>query len=201
MVVADFQNAVVVRVALEKVNGQWQGAVFPFLKGFGSGANRLTFDERGRLYVGGVENKAWASAGPYEASLDRVTFTGEAPIDIQEVHALADGFELIFTKPASREFAADPDSYAVSQFKYAHHQEYGSPEFDHEGNPGRATAIEITGATLSDDGHRVRLRLAGWKTGYVTHVRASGVESADAEFLRSDEFYYTLNSKGVGSQY
>ena len=31
MLVGEFQNASVVRVALEKVNGQWQGAVFPFV--------------------------------------------------------------------------------------------------------------------------------------------------------------------------
>ena len=36
MLVGDFQNAVLTRVQLEKVNGEWQGAVWPFLKGFQS---------------------------------------------------------------------------------------------------------------------------------------------------------------------
>ncbi len=194
LVVADFQNATILRVALEKVNGRWQGAVFPFLKNFGSGANRVVFDPQGRLYVGGVENQAWPSAGPFEQSLERVTFTGKVPFEIQHVHARPDGFELTFTAPVNREFAGDPDSYFVSQFNYRHHQEYGSPEFDHDGKPGSATTIEISAAEVSSDGLRVRLRLSGWKTGYVTRVVASALESDKGEFLRSDEFYYTLNS-------
>ena len=48
MLVGDFQNALVTRVSLEKVNGEYQGVVFPFLKGFSSGVNRLTFGANGR---------------------------------------------------------------------------------------------------------------------------------------------------------
>jgi glucose/arabinose dehydrogenase len=194
LVVADFQNATVLRVALEQVNGRWQGAVFPFLKNFGSGANRVLFDPQGRLYVGGVKNQAWPSAGPFEQALERVRFTGKMPFEIQHVRAQPDGFELTFTAPVNREFAGDPDSYFASQFNYRHHQEYGSPEFDHDGKPGSATTIKITAAEVSADGRRVRLRLSGWKTGYATRVVASALESDKGEFLRSDEFYYTLNS-------
>lgn len=193
LVVADFQNATVLRVALEKVNGRWQGAVFPFLKNFGSGANRVLFDPRGRLYVGGVENQAWPSAAPFEQSLERVTFTGQIPFEIQYVRARPDGFELTFTAPVNREFAGDPDSYFVSQFNYRHHQEYGSPEFDHDGRAGSASTIEATAASVSDDGLRVRLRLSGWKAGYVTRVVASGLESDGGKLLRTEEVYYTLN--------
>ncbi|HSH15287.1 MAG TPA: hypothetical protein VLD18_04575, partial [Verrucomicrobiae bacterium] len=193
LVVADFQNATVLRVALEKVNGRWQGAVFPFLENFGSGANRVLFDPQGRLYVGGVENQAWPSAGPFEQALERVTFSGKTPFEIQHVRARPDGFELTFTSPVNREFAGDPDSYFVSQFNYRHHQEYGSPEFNHVGQPGSATTIEISAANVSDDGRRVRLRLSGWKAGYVTRVLASALESGEGTFLRADEFYYTLN--------
>jgi len=194
LVVADFQNATVLRVALEKVNGRWQGAVFPFLKDFGSGANRVLFDPQGRLYVGGVENQAWPSAGPFEQSLEQVSFTGKVPFEIRHVRARPDGFELTFTAPVNREFAGDPDSYFVSQFNYRHHPEYGSPEFDHDGKPGSATTIEIEAADVSDDGRRVRLQLSGWKPGYVTRVVASALESDGGQFLRSDEFYYTLNA-------
>ncbi len=193
LVVADFQNASVLRVALEKVNGRWQGAVFPFLKGFGSGANRVLFDPQGRLYVGGVENKAWPSAGPFEESLERVRFTGRPPFEIQHVQARPDGFELVFTEPVNREFAGDPDSYFVSQFNYRHHQEYGSPEFDHDGKAGSATMIAVTAARVSDDDLRVRLELSGWKPGYVTRIVASALDSAAGVLLRSEEFYYTLN--------
>ena len=41
LLVGDFQNAVITRVQMEKVDGQWQGAVWPFLKGFQSGVTRM----------------------------------------------------------------------------------------------------------------------------------------------------------------
>src|SRR5439155_14525288 len=43
ILLGDFQNAVVTRVMLERVGGEWQGAFWPFAKGFGSGVNRLAF--------------------------------------------------------------------------------------------------------------------------------------------------------------
>ena len=61
MLVGDFQNAVLTRVQLEKVNGEWQGAVWPFLKGFQSGVNRMVLGNDGRLYVGSGKVKAWAA--------------------------------------------------------------------------------------------------------------------------------------------
>ncbi len=194
MLAADFQNAVVLRVQLEKVAGNWQGAVFPFMKGLGSGANRMTFDSKGRLYVGGVKNKAWASAAPFEQSLERVSWTGETPFAVKEVHAKPDGFELVFTKPQLTEFAEDPESYFVSQFNYKHHQTYGSPEFDHDGNPGSATEIAVTSAELSQDGLRVHLKLDGLKPGYVTRFLIPDLESTDGGLLWHDEFFYTLNT-------
>jgi glucose/arabinose dehydrogenase len=194
MLAADFQNAVVLRVQLEKVNGEWQGAVFPFVKGFESGANRMTFDSTGRLYVGGVKNKAWAASAPFEQSLERVSWKSKIPFAVKEVHAKPDGFELVFTKPQLAELAEDPESYFVSQFNYKHHQTYGSPEFDHDGNPGSATEITVQSAALSYDSLRVRLILGGLKTGYVTRFRVPDLESADGDLLWHDEFFYTLNA-------
>ncbi len=194
MLIADFQNAVVLRVQLEKVNGDWQGAVFPFTKGFESGANRMAFDQAGHLYVGGVKNKAWAAAAPFEQSLERVGWNGRTPFAVAEVHATRDGFELVFTKPQAGEFAEDPESYFVSQFNYEHHQTYGSAEFDHNGTAGSATEIAVESATLSADGKTVRLKLDGLKTGYVTRFLIPDLESTDGDLLWHDEFFYTLNA-------
>ncbi len=193
LMVGDFQNAIVMRVCLEKVNGQWQGAVFPFAKGFNSGVNRLVFGPDGKLYVGGCKNKAWAAVAPKEYSLDRVSFTGKNPFEVKEVNALADGFELIFTEPVTADTAALADSYDVVQFGYEYHQKYGSAEMDHEGKPNSSTGIKVVKATVSPDKLKVKLALAGWKTGYVTMVRCLDVANADGKKLRHDTFWYTLN--------
>ncbi len=194
LMVGDFQNALVTRVQLEKVNGEYQGAVWPFLKQFQSGVNRLAYGPDGKLYVGGLQApRAWAAVAPLNASLERVSYTGKLPFEVKEVHALPDGFELTFTQPVEEKAAANPDSYDVTQYGFKYHAKYGSPELDHDGKENAATVIQIKGAAVSPDKLRVRLKLEGWKTGYVTMVRGLDVKNAAGESLVNDTFWYTLN--------
>jgi len=192
MLVGDFQNSIVMRVALEKVNGEWQGAVWPFEKGFLGAVNRLTLGPDGKLYVGGCK-RAWSTAAPMEYSLERVSFTGQAPFEVREVHAMRDGLELIFTKPVDTTAATSTENYAVRQFSYKYSGSYGSPEIDHDGRENSSTPIEVGKAGVSSDGLKVSLRLNGWRAGYVTAVRIVGVTSSAGQELWHDTFYYTLN--------
>ena len=193
LLVGDFQNAIVTRVQLEKVNGEWQGAVWPFLKGFRSGVNRMIMGADGSLYVGGGKVKAWAANAPAFHSLERVSFKGKIPFEVSSVKALADGFELTFTKPVDKELAKAIDGFDVWQYKYKFHKIYGSPEFDHEGKKDSFTVINVKGATVSKDGLKVTLRLDGQKSGYVTAVRGLDIRSEAGAKLWHDTFYYTLN--------
>jgi glucose/arabinose dehydrogenase len=192
MLIGDFQNSIVMRAFLEKVNGKWQGVVFPFAKGFLSGVNRLAMGADGKLYVGGGK-RTWSTAAPKEYSLDRVSFTGKVPFEVSEVRALKDGFEMRFTKPLELEPARDGENYLVKQFTYEYHEAYGSPEFDHEGKVG-ATEVKVDSVEVSADGKVVRLKMDGLKTGFVTSFQLA-VNSAENEDLRNDTFYYTLNEQ------
>jgi glucose/arabinose dehydrogenase len=192
MLIGDFQNSIVMRACLEKVRGKWQGAVFPFGKGFLSGVNRLKFGPDGKLYVGGGK-RTWSTAAPKEYSLERVIYTSKLPFEVAEVRALKDGFELRFTKPLEADPARDPANYLVKQFTYEYHEAYGSPEFDHSGKEG-ATETPVTKVELSDDQKTVRLTIPTLKTGYVTSFQLA-VNSAEDEDPRHDQFYYTLNNR------
>ena len=194
LMVGDFQNAIVTRVQLEKVNGEYQGAVWPFLKQFQSGVNRLTYGPDGKLYVGGCQApRSWTAVAPQEFALERVSYTGKLPFEVKEVHALRDGFELTFTQPVEVKAAADPESYDVTQYGYKYHAKYGSPEYDHDGKENAATVIKVAAATVLPDKLKVRLKLEGWKAGYVTMVRSLDVKNAAGESLVNDTFWYTLN--------
>ena len=192
LMVGDFQNAIVTRVALEKVDGEYQGAVWPFLKRFSSGVNRIVYGPDHRLYVGGCQ-RTWASIAPKEAAIERISFTGRIPFEVKTVNARPDGFKLTFTEPVNPETAGDPGSYDVLQYMLKYHQPYGSPEYDHEGKKDSATAIDVVGAEVSDDGLSVRLRVKGWKTGYVTMVRSLDVRNKAGQKLVNNTFWYTLN--------
>ena len=191
LLVGDFQNALVTRVFLEKVNGEYQGAVFSFITGFRSGVNRLSFGPDGNLYVGGLQ-RTWTSIAPDPASLERVTFTGSTPFSIRKVEAKPDGFLLTFTEPANPS-AADPDNFDVSQFRYTYHSDYGSPRFNHAGEKDSQTPVEVTDATLSANRLELRLLLSEWREGHVTQVRCFDVISETGKDLWHDTFHYTLN--------
>ena len=193
MVVGDWKNALLMRVQMEKVGGEWQGCVWPLAKGFWSGVNRIAFGPDNRLYVGGCKNPAWAALGPYEASLDRVGFTGRTPFEVQSVHARPDGFVLEFTEPVDAGSAADPAGYDLLQFRYEYHQAYGSPKFDHDGKPDSLSSLAVKAVEVAPDRRRVRLRVGGWKPGYVTWIRPLDVENEAGDALWHDEFWYTLN--------
>lgn len=194
LVVGDWKNANIMRVQLEKVDGEWQGCVWPMTKGFWSGVNRFAFANDGKLYVGGCKNRAWAALGPYESSLDVVSWTGKTPFEVKAVHAKPDGFELTFTQPVNKEYASDPEAYDVLQYNYRYHQTYGSKEYDHDGKENSATTIDVTKAEVSKDRLKVRLRVKGWKSGYVTTIRPYDVENDEGDALWNDTFYYTLNA-------
>jgi len=193
LLVGDFQNAVITRVQMEKVDGQWQGAVWPFLKGFQSGVNRMVMGADGSLYVGGGKVKAWAANAPAFHSLERISFKGKVPFEVNSVKALPNGFELTFTQPVDKKSARAIDGFDVWQYKYKFHKSYGSPEFDHEEKKDSFTVIDVKRATVSKDGLKVTLRLDGQKSGYVTAVRGLDIRSEAGTKLWHDTFYYTLN--------
>lgn len=191
LLVGDFQNALVTRVFLEKVNGEYQGVVFPFLKGFSSGVNRLTFGADGNLYVGGLQ-RTWACVAPDPAALERVEFTGKTPFEISRVSANHDGFTLSFTQPVKTS-SVDLENFDISQFKFAYHANYGSPRYSQNGEKGRQTPLDVKSVTLSNNRENLRLTIDNLKEGYVTEFRCFDILNDNDEELWHNTFHYTLN--------
>src|SRR5207248_10576455 len=127
--VGDQTHSTVMRVYLEKVNGRYQGACFPFRQGFGSGVVPVRFGPDGSLFVGGT-NRGWGSRGPKPFAIERLVWTGKVPFEVHEMRARHDGFELTFTKPIDPETAGKVESYSMSTFTYIFQSSYGSPEVD-----------------------------------------------------------------------
>lgn len=183
--VGDFTMARINRVFLEKVDGEYQGACFPFRKGFQSAIVRMAWGADGSMIVGET-NRGWNSTGRTSYGLERLVWTGETPFEILSMSAEPDGFTLRFTKPVDLESAAALSSYQMSSYTYLYHQDYGSPEID-------AIDLDITQAIVSPDRKSVRLIVSGMREIYVHELRATGVKSADGKSLLHSDAYYTLN--------
>ena len=183
--VNDQTHSTVMRVYLEKVNGRYQGACFPFRAGFGSGNVPARFGEDGSLFVGGT-NRGWGSRGTKPFAIERLVWTGKTPFEIHEMRAKPDGFELTFTEPLDTKTVGDLKSYTMKTFTYIYRAEYGSPEVDQ-------TTPTITRVTVGADGKSVRLYVNGLQEGHIHWLQAPGVRSTTGLPLLHADAYYTLN--------
>lgn len=186
--VGDQYASTVMRVALERVEGHWQGACFPFREGFSCGVLRLAFgrdaEDRDVLYVGET-NRGWGSRGDRTFGLQKVRWTGRIPFEVLRMEALPEGFRLVFTRAVDRAAASDPGSYRFESYTYLLHETYGSDEVD------RAEPAVVS-ATVAADGLSVELGVEGLREGYVHELHAEGVRSAGGLALLHDRAYYTL---------
>lgn len=184
--VGEFTLASIHRVFLEKVDGEYQGAVFPFRSGLASAVLRLGQGPDGSLFAG-LSNRGWSSLGGASYGLQRLVWTGKTPFEIQEMRAQPDGFELIFTEKVDPDSASDVASYAMTSHTYLYHEAYGSDEI-------LKRDLAITQARVSDDGRRVRLIISDLRKLFVHELRAPGVRSATGQPLLHPNAYYTLNN-------
>lgn len=190
--VGDEGHANIMRVFLEKVKGEYQGAVFPFKHGFASGILRMEWASDNSIFIG-MSDRGWNSIASKRFGLERLVWTGKMPFEIKTIKAKPDGFELEFTLPVDLKTATDPSSYKISGFDYAYQQEYGSEVYDKK-------ECMVKGIKLSDDGLTARLIIDGLREGYIHELKCEGVKSITGANLLHDFGYYSLNSIPSGSK-
>lgn len=179
------------RADLEKVDGEYQGAVFRHTQGLEAGITRISTGPDGAIYAGGLgADGNWGQEGKLRFGLQKLTPNGKSVFDIKTMRATREGFELSYTKPLSEETVAKLTSgaYSVEQWRYVPTPAYGGPKVDEEELP-------VAAAQVSDDRRTVRITVPGLKTDRVVHVRSPRpFASADGEQLWSTEAWYTLNA-------
>lgn len=183
--VGDQTHSTVMRVFLEKVNGRYQGACFPFREGFDSGSLALEFAHDGSLFVYGTD-RGWGARGGKPFALQRMIWNGQKPFEIHEMRAKPDGFELTFTQPVDPATAGKKESYKLENFTYIYRAEYGSPEVDQ-------TTPTIKSVSVAPGGLSARLLVDGLQEGHIHELHSPGVRSASGEPLLHDVAYYTMN--------
>ncbi|MFP4093400.1 MAG: plastocyanin/azurin family copper-binding protein [Cyclobacteriaceae bacterium] len=184
--VGDQGHSKVMRVFLEKVNGEYQGACFPFREGFSSGILRMIWGNENTMFVG-MTSRGWASTGKDMYGLQKLSWTGKMPFEIKSMEARNDGFELEFTQAVDQKTAEELSSYQMTTFTYSYHHWYGSPIID------RQDAV-VRGVTVMDGGKRVRIFVDGLKQGYIHELKAEGIRNRSGKPLLHTTGYYTLNN-------
>ncbi|MCZ7373339.1 family 16 glycoside hydrolase [Micromonospora sp. WMMC250] len=193
MLFGDVTYGGIQRGYLEKVNGEYQGAVFRFTQGLEAGISRITLGPDGAIYAGGIgggqASSNWRQQGKLTFGLQKLTPSSSNAFDILAMRAVAGGFELEYTQPLSAATLSSLASrYAVRQWRYTPTSSYGGPKVDME-------TLSVTSAIPSADGKKVTLRINGLKSGRVVYVHSPRpFSSASGQSLWSTEAWYTLNS-------
>ncbi len=137
--IADISHRAIVRVALEKVNGVYQGAVFPFIRPLGSASYSTCFDPQGRLWIGSV-GRGWTTGEPM---IEVVSYDESSPpFEMHRIELKPDGFDVHFTLPLE-ESTVSADRISVRQFHYLYWAEYGSDRQDVVQLPGNRSRLEL----------------------------------------------------------
>ncbi|MEL6635601.1 MAG: family 16 glycoside hydrolase, partial [Bacteroidota bacterium] len=189
MIHGEVTHGGVKRVFVEKVKGQYQGAVFRFIQGLEAGVNRICWGPDGALYTGGIGSSGnWGHTGKLWYGLQRLQFNGESTFEMLAVRAKSDGIEIEFTEPLRPGEGWSAADYLVKQWYYQPTKEYGGPKLDETILPARSVSV-------SEDRKRVFLALDGLREKHIVYVQLQNSPVSDlGHELWSTEAWYTLNN-------
>ena len=188
MLHGDMSHGGIKRDFLEKVNGEYQGAVFRFSQGFEAGVHRLVWGPDGALYIGqvGMLSGGWSWKDKL-AGLQKIKYNGKTTFEMLAIRARPNGFEIEFTEPLSRDWEKLAGSALISQWYYEATAAYGGPKKGLE-------TLSPSKISVSDDRTKVLLDIAGLKKEHVVYFRLpDNLKSAAGHKLWSSEAWYTLN--------
>ncbi len=189
--VADQGHSKIMRMTLEKVNGVYQGAIFPFVDGFQSGILRLRWGIDGSIFAG-MTSRGWSSTGKEKFGLQRLEWTGKIPFEMKEIKAMPDGFEIEFTRPVDLKTVQNMKNYELNSFNYKYHHTYGSPVIDNK-------SIKLKNVIVSSDKMKVRL-VMDIRQYYIHEIKLNNVLSESGESLLHNFGFYTLNEIPAGDK-
>jgi glucose/arabinose dehydrogenase len=183
LLVGEMNRPRIMRVMLEKVGGELQGACVPFIDGapLRSGCNRMAWAPDGSLYVGHTKH-TWAG----NEGIQRVEWNGKTPFEGQTMELLNNGFRFRFTQPVDRTIARRKETWPFTRYYFQYTSSYGSPRHDE-------VPVEIESIDISPDGMVVDLYLGELKAWHIHEVNIQKLQSAAGVPLANSYFVYTLN--------
>lgn len=181
--VGEMNSPRLMRVMIEEVDGQLQGACVPFWDnaGLSRGVNRLAFAPDGSLFLGSTRH-TWAGG----SGIQRIKWTGKPPVDVQDIKLTQKGFRLTFTSGMDVASLQNPKNLQCSRYWYDYHQGYGSATYDE-------SDVAIRKLIPGDDGRSLEIELRELKAWFVHELRLPGLRSKDGKPLTNPLICYTVN--------
>lgn len=183
--IGDVTQSNIFRIILDKVNGEYQGAVINFIDGFQSGNIRTKFDQHGHLWVGQT-TRGWGAKGKKPNGLQKVIWNGTMPFELFDIKLTKTGFKLRFTETLDASVDLEP-LLSAEQWNYHYSANYGSPKKNLE-------TLNISKVTLSSNKKSINIVLPLTENKVVA-IDFSGIKSVSKREPTVSKVYYTLNRK------
>ncbi len=182
LLVGEMNRSRIVRVMLDKVAGELQGACVPFYDNAGltRGSHRFVFGKDGSLWVGQT-HLSWVGG----EGVQRIRWNGKTPMDVQSMKLIPGGFQITFTKRLAK-FTHVPKQFHFTRYYYSYRQGYGSPQHGKE-------SIKVAGSKRLGDEKTMMVYLDKMNPGFVYQLDLKGVEAEDGSAVVNPLICYTLN--------
>ena len=184
MLLPDEFGTRIARIILEKVDGEFQGAVTLFMDGFGlrTGNNRVRFSPDGHALYVGQTVRGW---GKPSEGIQRITWLGGIPFTVETMRITPTGFRITFTAPIN-DAGRKSQNYAVRSMIYQSRWTYGSDPEDQRD--------EVVSRVAVIDERTVEIALESFRPGRVYRLSlGQPLASAAHEAPAYRDFYYTAN--------
>ncbi len=176
-------NAGIMRVALEKVDGEYQGACFPFVDNQPLGCERMRFGPDNSLYVASLTS-----------GLTRISYAGvdgsQTPLAMRAIHIRprGTGFVIQLTKPLAADETIKPNQFTIKRYHYLYTGNYGSPQADEQ-------TIPVDKAELSSDRTSITLTfpVETYPIGMVYEFRVPNLRDESGKQMLHKEAWYTVH--------
>jgi hypothetical protein len=193
LVGCEYDTRRLVRMSLEKVGGEFQGAAYPLSIPPAQPEQGLLgplvcgVSPRGELYVGNIRDSGWGAGNNIGEIVQIKLDPANLPGGIAEVRAAPQGFTIDFFQPVDAKLAADPASYSVESYRRQSTPAYGGSDLDRRTEKVRAVH-------LAPDHRRVTLELAEMREGFDYDLRLKNLAPGGRTFHPA-EAYYTLRQR------
>jgi len=183
LLVGDMDHEYIMRVMLEEVDGEMQGACITLFDSLGLriGNNRLAFAPDGSLWVGQSDH-GWRG----DEGIQRIAYTGKIPTDVLKMSLTEKGFDLTFTKSMQENTLLNAKIYKMKRYYYNYHRKYGSPQMDIQD-------VEVTSVDFNAQSNILSLAVDTLKAGYVYELEITDIKANDGSELDNNILYYTAN--------
>lgn len=180
-----------VRMSLQKVNGEYQGAVYPFSLPNGKSVSNFEgpivckVAPNGSVYVGNLHDSGWGG-GNNTGSIVRLTPTGQWPLGIAEVQATPDGLNILLTSNVDVRLASDKKNYSIRSYIRTPTPAYG-------GEDQKEKNEQIESLEYDDSLKIVRIKLGELREGAVYEINVGNIGPLNVSIF-PNQAHYTMRS-------